>query len=425
MLGFLDSFNATLDNSEQDLLRSAPDRVTVSLRTLQPTTGPTVSAVRELPEVSAVTPGLMLGTSARHDGKSVDLVTEVLGADAPWQPHVVDGAASGGLVLARKAASDLHVRVGDTITFEHPQATPAGLRTVSSSITVAGLHPNPMRVFAYLDAATSLGTYLTKTGFAGDFAAVDTETLNRYFATYHETHHQGGTVTKQGNLRVFCRWLAEESDSADPYIDPALNRYTRPVEPPPLLDADLISGLLRVTAGRDARSLRDNAIIRLLLTGMRREEITTLRVECIDLRTRVAVTVGLKGNPGRMVGFGRKTAHALSRWLRVRRDHPWAGSEDTGPLWLGKRHQSALTGNGIYQMLHRRAVEAGYPAESVRPHLFRHTRAHEHLADGGSEGDLMRQMGWTDRSMVDRYGASAAQARSIADAHARGLDDRY
>jgi len=155
MLGFLDSFNATLDNSEQDLLRSAPDRVTVSLRTLQPTTGPAVSAVRELPEVSAVTPGLMLGTSARHDGKSVDLVTEVLGADAPWQPHVVDGAASGGLVLARKAASDLHVRVGDTITFEHPQATPAGLRTVSSSITVAGLHPNPMRVFAYLDAATA------------------------------------------------------------------------------------------------------------------------------------------------------------------------------------------------------------------------------------------------------------------------------
>jgi hypothetical protein len=31
--------------------------------------------------------------------------------------------------------------------------------------------------------------------------------------------------------------------------------------------------------------------------------------------------------------------------------------------------------------------------------------ANDWLAGGGSEGDLMRLMGWHDRSMVDRYAA--------------------
>jgi putative ABC transport system permease protein len=178
MLGFLDSFNATLNNSERDLLRAAPNRVSVSLRTLQPTTSPAVTAVRELPQVDRVTPGLLLGATARHDGRSVELVTEVLGPAAPWQPHIVDGTASGGLVLAREAATDLHVGVGDTITLEHPQATSTGLQTVTSQVPVAGLHPNPMRVFAYLDASTArmfglagITNLLTVTATAGTSGA--------------------------------------------------------------------------------------------------------------------------------------------------------------------------------------------------------------------------------------------------------------
>ena len=127
IIGFLDSFNATLDTSERDLLRAAPDRIAVSLRTLQSTNSPAVAAVRALPRVRSVEPGLLVGATARHDGRSVELLTEALGpGDAPWQPSIVDGTGSGGLVLARKAAADLHVRVGDTVTLEHPQATPTG-----------------------------------------------------------------------------------------------------------------------------------------------------------------------------------------------------------------------------------------------------------------------------------------------------------
>jgi site-specific recombinase XerD len=181
-----------------------------------------------------------------------------------------------------------------------------------------------------------------------------------------------------------------------------------------------------VTEGPDDESRRDHAIIRVFLTGIRREQMTRLRVEDIDLSGRTVKISGLKGHPDHHVAFGHKTAHALSRWLRVRASNPYAESATTGWwLWLASRNRAALTSNGMYQLLRRRAEQAGYERSAIRPHLFRHTRAHQHLADGGTEGDLMRHMGWRDRTMVDRYARSLAERRAIEDAQRRGLDDRY
>jgi integrase/recombinase XerD len=41
----------------------------------------------------------------------------------------------------------------------------------------------------------------------GDFNARDTMTLNRFFAAYFAAHGQGGTNTKQRNLRRLFSWL--------------------------------------------------------------------------------------------------------------------------------------------------------------------------------------------------------------------------
>jgi integrase/recombinase XerC len=48
----------------------------------------------------------------------------------------------------------------------------------------------------------------------------------------------------------------------------------------------------------------------------------------------------------------------------------------------------------------------------VHAHLFRRAFAHNWLADGGNESDLMRITGWKSREMLDRYGASAAAERA-------------
>lgn len=76
-----------------------------------------------------------------------------------------------------------------------------------------------------------------------------------------------------------------------------------------------------------------------------------------------------------------------------------------------------MTGSDVYRMVKRRAEQAGYEPD-VYPHMFRHVRAR--LADGGAEGNLMRLMGWSDRSMLDRSGADLQVQRAIEAKRRRG-----
>jgi site-specific recombinase XerD len=62
------------------------------------------------------------------------------------------------------------------------------------------------------------------------------------------------------------------------------------------------------------------------------------------------------------------------------------------------------------QNIRRRATQAG-----IRPahaHLMRHGFAHQWLSAGGQEQDLMMLAGWRSRTMLGRYGASAAAERA-------------
>lgn len=159
VFGFLDTFRGTLDRAEDELLHAAPDRVSVTLDTFQPLDGEVIRQVSALPQVATVDPGLLVAATAHAGGHEVDLAVEVLADSAGWTPTLTSGSAAGGITLADKAARDLGVTAGDTITLEHPQATSAGLRTVRTPVRVAGIHPNPMRMLAYVggDSAGAFG----------------------------------------------------------------------------------------------------------------------------------------------------------------------------------------------------------------------------------------------------------------------------
>jgi len=233
-------------------------------------------------------------------------------------------------------------------------------------------------VVAYAKAARALDTWMTAQCIEGDFTACDTGMLNLFFRDYHVGHSRGGTNTKQRNLRHLFTWLETEYDHPHPYTDD-LSRYAPAAGRPSTLSTDFIKDLLAVTGnghGKTFWDVRDHALIRVLTEGLRRTEITGMRMTDLPLDLvgqRVIRVVPLKGaraeEEGRMVLVTAATARAVAAYLRVRRYHRLA---DSPYVRLGLRSGGPLDGMGLYRMLQRRADQAGYDPAAVLPHMFRH-----------------------------------------------------
>ena len=276
-------------------------------------------------------------------------------------------------------------------------------------------------VSAYTESVRALARWRTEQGQADDLLSLTRDEFKGFLVSLIDRGLTPATArARYASIRQLYRWLVTdgylETDPTEGVSPPTLPKTPVPV----LTDDELKLLLAEAERGGDFASRRDAAILRTFVsTGARLSEVAGLRLDDVDLDRGLVVFVTTKGDKPRTVGIGNRTSKALFRYLQARRENADAESEW---LWLGRNGR--FTSQGIAIMVKRRARDAGIERD-VHAHMLRHSAAHRWLAGGGEEGDLMRIMGWSDRSMLDRYAAATAQGRALEAQRRLRLDDQF
>jgi integrase/recombinase XerD len=155
-----------------------------------------------------------------------------------------------------------------------------------------------------------------------------------------------------------------------------------------------------------APTLRDRVMVQLLaFTGMRRAEVSTLKVEDLDLPRRRLLVRNGKGGKQRIVFLSEEVSQTLAMYTGdLKGSHIFPG-RDGGPMTLRNV-------NHIIRKVGRLAgVENPNPRHTdVTPHLLRHSFARNWKRAGGSMESLQKILGHASlRTTMDVYGTEGLQ----------------
>ena len=172
---------------------------------------------------------------------------------------------------------------------------------------------------------------------------------------------------------------------------------------PPFTDLE-IKTIMKTTDGKDNYSVRNKAIVMLLLdSGIRLSECASLKVGDIDLVNGMFKVLG-KGRKERMSKIGMQTLKAFTKYSRLR------GGLEGEPLWIGK--YGTMTSAGIAEVLEKLGKSIGV---HVHPHKFRRTCALFMLRNGADVFSIQNLLGHADLAILRRY--VAQNDRDIAESH--------
>jgi len=273
-------------------------------------------------------------------------------------------------------------------------------------------------VETYQHAVVGFSRWLVEHGREPVDDELTRDAIRQWLAHLRDTRSQNTLATRYAGLSRFTKWRVREGlADDDPMAGMPVPEWYEP--PVPVLEDDVLGALVKNCAGRDFRSRRDEAIVRLLADcGPRIAELCGIKLDEVDFVGKVIPIMGKGQRPRMLYPSGFKTWQALDRYKRERAKHRLHYLPD---LWLSLR--GPLSPGGVRQMLHARGEAIGIP--DLHPHMLRHTKAHDHQLAGGNTLNLQRQMGWTSDRMVKRYGASAADARAKAEAQQLRRGDRF
>ena len=171
---------------------------------------------------------------------------------------------------------------------------------------------------------------------------------------------------------------------------------------PRVLSEGEVAELIDSTDPKDARGLRDRAILEVLYgCGLRVSELCALSMEDIVADGELLRVFG-KGSKERLVPIGSSAGNALNAYLENSRP-TFARGEKSGTRVFLTRLGSPFTRQGVFKIVRERAAAAGIAAERISPHVLRHSFASHMLAHGADIRAIQEMLGHADIGTTQIY----------------------
>ncbi len=201
-------------------------------------------------------------------------------------------------------------------------------------------------------------------------------------------------------VRRFCQFLYQKKLLPhNPAADLRAPKANRPL--PKTLDDDQVAQFIESTqapSGDPWLTTRDRAMLELLYSsGLRLSELIGLNIRNLDTRAGMVRVTG-KGSKEREVPVGRMALNALRQWLAVRADKP---TSDTQAVFLSSRGKR-ISPRSVQARLKTLAQQSGM-AESVHPHMLRHSFASHILESSADLRAVQELLGHSDISTTQIY----------------------
>ncbi|WP_119392879.1 site-specific tyrosine recombinase XerD [Taklimakanibacter lacteus] len=247
---------------------------------------------------------------------------------------------------------------------------------------------------AYQRDLSAYADFLTAEG--ADLRGARPEHIRNYLASLDaEGIKASSAARKLSAIRQFHNFLYGEGilrENPATAIDAP--RLRRPL--PKVLNPEDVTRLMDVATSRIGRlkgkarlkALRLHCLLELIYaTGLRVSELVSLRKQAVARGPQFILVKG-KGGRERMVPVSKTAFTAVAAYLAALQ----AESEEETP-WLFPSHgdQGHLTRQHFALELKALAVEAGFDADQVSPHVLRHAFA-SHLLAGGADLRAVQQM---------------------------------
>ena len=218
-------------------------------------------------------------------------------------------------------------------------------------------------------------------------------------------------------LRTFHKFLFREKLAQVNPTDQIMSPKSLSALPKTMSMSD-VDNLLAAPKGTAPLALRDRAMLEVLYaTGLRVSELVTLKLSDLNMSAGYLTAFG-KRSKQRAVPINEQAVIVLQEYLRHGRGT--LNKNNSQYLFLN-RSGEALTRQGFWKIIKRRALEAGIQ-QKITPHIIRHCFATHLLENGADLRTVQAMLGHEDIATTQIYTHVSRERLkdAIAKHHPRG-----